>query len=232
MRKIILVPVLASLAACGSSSHGGSDPCAAAALSATLDGHALSAADLHVAGVKAVTTTTCPALGALPPFNVSALAFDFASYAGVCADVATLPTTCTSHKGAQNAFVLLALVGGTSAPPLTPGTTYTFKADVTDAALQNGTPAVVFGESFATDATSCSATGVPTSGGTLTICSVSDTQVTGVIDATFHAGSSRTDTLKGSFTAPLNCGVSLDPCALAQTAFASGVCSAAPGSCL
>ncbi len=211
---------LAVLAACGSSSSssGGGSP-----VTGTVGGHAFAVTEARAIRAATADGTSCslPVIGAS---SISAMAIDFATYAGVCNDYTA--ATCVLHAGTEKVTVILAKLtpAGTTAPALATGT-YSVGSSLTSALPDgHGNLQVVYAEALATGAApTCSGTPSPAASGTLVISALSSTSVSGHLDVTFEDGS----TAKGDFTVDVCASVNPNICQIGET----GQLCAPPPSC-
>lgn len=216
MRKLVLVS--AFLLACGGSSSsngGGGGP-----LAGIVGGRAFTPVDVSaVVTGSGSTPCTVPVLGQV---GIRAMALEFTSYAGVCADYAK--GTCQLHASAQRVTVVFALLDPAKGEPVIKPGSYTIYPDITTTVPDGNLLRVNYAQALATGpatpAPGCAGSPTAAASGTLRIDQVTATTVTGHLSVTFTGG----DALQGDFTAPV-CATAPDVCTLAQT---TQLCTGSP----
>ncbi len=221
MRRSIAGLAWVVLAACGGGGggSGGSTP-----VSGTIGGQPFTPAEASavVAGPATCTVQS-------QTVSVKAFALRFTSYTGACTDLTSDPL-CKLTASSQSAMVVFADVGAVSPPTLGAGT---FQVDPDPTNVRPGGGALAgtlvasFGGYVATTASCPAGTTARVAKGTLTVTSVSATEIAGSIDVIFGTlGTGNTfvpgtDTLKGDFTATVCGTLAADLCSLAT---AGGQC--------
>ena len=221
MRRWLVGFGFVALTACGGGGGGSSSN----PVSGTIGGQAFTPAEVSavVAGPSHCTVMS-------NDVDVKAFALRFASFTGVCTALASDPLCELTHS-AQSVTVVFADVGVGMTPPTLGAGTFTLTTDPTSLTSAEahtnpsdplvGTLSIAFGGAIVTDATCQMATAPQVAQGTLTVSSVSATQIKGSVDLTFGTG---TDKLKGDFTAAL-CSPIENVCPLADS---GGTCTGAP----
>ncbi|HEX9050244.1 MAG TPA: hypothetical protein VF841_06885 [Anaeromyxobacter sp.] len=231
MRKLpvpVLVLVSAFAAACGGSSSNSSPP-PSGPVAGTIDGHTFTPTTTgDVKGLVAGSGATPCSLGPLGTAGVKALAVELTSYANACGDFAS--ATCAFHPNAQTVTLLFAKLNtaaGGAEPALAPGT-YPIAVSPAGVVLESPSTTVfhlAYAQAISTDGT-CNGNSptalTPAANGTLRIDSVAG-PITGHVSVSFvnSATHAAAGTLEGDFSAPL-CSGTVDVCALATLAIASG----------
>jgi len=218
---LVGVAAVSMMAACGGGGGGSSE----GAVSGTIGGQAFTPTETRavIAGPSNCTVQSTPV-------NVKAFALRFASFTGVCTALASDPLCELTHS-AQTVSVVFADVGVGGVSPTLGAGTFTLTSDPTSLtgaeAHTNpsdplvGTLSIAFGGAVVTGASCQMATAPQAAQGTLTVKSVTASEITGSVDLTFGTG---TDMLKGDFAAAL-CSPITDVCPLAET---GGTCSGTP----